>query len=40
MVRAGQNRQQTTSMHVIAVRRPKGTGAAPSSAKADTAKAN
>ncbi|WP_110690674.1 hypothetical protein [Salinicola endophyticus] len=40
MVRAGQNKQQTTSMHVIAVRLPKGAGAAPSSAKADTAKAN
>jgi len=40
MVRAGQNRQQTTSLHVIAVRRPKGTGAAPSNAKAETAKAN
>ncbi|MCE3026398.1 hypothetical protein [Salinicola sp. DM10] len=41
MVRAGQNRQQTTSMHVIAVRRPKGTGhssAAPS-AKAEAPKA-
>ncbi|WP_251978745.1 hypothetical protein [Salinicola avicenniae] len=38
MVRAGQNRQQTTSLHVIAVRKPKGTGPAPS--KAEPAKAN
>ncbi|WP_240613755.1 hypothetical protein [Salinicola acroporae] len=40
MVRAGQNKQQTTSMHVIAARRPKGAGSAPSSnAKPESAKA-
>jgi hypothetical protein len=40
MVRAGQNRAQTTSLHVIAARRPKGAGSAPTSnAKPEPAKA-